>query len=146
MSAADDSRSASGRVDPKSQKSSAGSRDGTAGTQHSRRAGKGTLSLGRQPDVVHSGPTAPPQLQPRARPLQEDKPLNGFDSAEVIAMLKAGVDLKAPLYKPDARAGAPKGSRWAAKPGAMANGKDFWLELQRQTAALLAHQGERRGG
>ncbi|RMZ84882.1 hypothetical protein DV738_g453, partial [Chaetothyriales sp. CBS 135597] len=112
MSAAEDPRSGNRRVDPKSQKSSAGLRDGMAGTQQNRRGGKATLSL-------------------------EEKSLNGFDSAEVLAVLKAGVDLKAPVYKPDARATAPKGgSPWGPKPGAMANGKDFWVELRRQTAAL----------
>ncbi|RMD41197.1 hypothetical protein DV735_g3936, partial [Chaetothyriales sp. CBS 134920] len=156
MSAAEDPRSATRRVDPKAQKPSTGPRDGMAGPQQSRRGGKASLSLGRQPDSVHSRPTAaapsPPPPQPEAQPLQEDKPLNAFDSAEILTVLKAGVDLKAPLYKPDARSAAPKGSPWGTKrefyqlrlPGAMANGKDFWLELRRQTAALLSSDGERR--
>ncbi|RMZ77597.1 hypothetical protein DV737_g4247, partial [Chaetothyriales sp. CBS 132003] len=125
MSAADDSRSASRRVDLKSQKSSAGSRDGTAATPHSRKGGKSTLSLGRQSDAVHTRPTAPPQQpQPQAQPAHEHGHLNGFDSAEVVAVLRAGVDLKAPLYRPDGRTAAPKGSPWGTKPTENAEAAD----------------------
>jgi len=62
-------------------------------------------------------------------------------------MLKQGYEAKAPLYKPETKSqtAAPQ-SPWGVKPGAMANGKDFWLDLRRQVAGLQQTGGVSQGG
>jgi len=99
-------------------------------------------------------------------PHDDHVPMNGFNVAEVDALLKKGYDARAPLYKPDSLKPQPAstGSPWGAKreyntthlkadiitntgqAGAMASGKDFWLELRKQITALQQTGGTSQGG
>jgi len=71
----------------------------------------------------------------------------GFNRGAVEVMLKQGYDSKAPLYKPEAKSQITKAeSPWGVKPGTMANGKDFFLELRKQVTALQQSGGTSQGG
>ncbi|KIW65272.1 hypothetical protein PV04_07545 [Phialophora macrospora] len=138
-----DSRGANSNLHRQSTSASAVSRDGTNANQN-RRGGKGSSNLSKSTDNVHNGPVAPAASLP---PPDDHVPMAGFNAGAVEAMLKHGYEPKITLYKPDAKLQTPNpSSPWGAKPGAMANGKDFWLDLRRQVAALQQTGGVSQGG
>ncbi|EXJ78217.1 hypothetical protein A1O3_09378 [Capronia epimyces CBS 606.96] len=93
-------------------------------------------------DSVHNGPAS--QNTP---PPEQHVATAGFNSDAVEAILQQGYDAKAPLYKPETKTQTAKPeSPWGLKPGAMANGKDFWLDLRKQVAALQQTGGTSQGG
>ncbi|KAH1290329.1 hypothetical protein KXV52_006088 [Aspergillus fumigatus] len=69
-------------------------------------------------------------------PSQEHVPVRGFNSAELKAALRRGPGEPKPFfYRPngkDANSNRASGP-WGAKPNTMANGKDFFLELRKQS-------------
>ncbi|KAJ9615567.1 hypothetical protein H2200_001642 [Cladophialophora chaetospira] len=122
---------------------SAASRDGSNPSQN-KRAGKGTSNLTKSTDNVQNGSTP---TTPSLPPPDDHVSIAGFNAAAVDATLKKGYDAKAPLYKAEAKPQPPVAqSPWGAKPGAMASGKDFWLDLRRQVAALQQTGGVSQGG
>ncbi|ETI26204.1 hypothetical protein G647_02981 [Cladophialophora carrionii CBS 160.54] len=138
-----DSRGANSNLHRQSTSASAVSRDGTNANQN-RRGGKGPSNLSKSTDNVRNGPNAPATSLP---PPDDHIPMAGFNAGAVEAMLKQGYEPKTSLYKPDAKSQAPSpSSPWGAKPGSMANGKDFWLDLRRQVAALQQTGGVSQGG
>ncbi|KAJ9647711.1 hypothetical protein H2204_000341 [Knufia peltigerae] len=135
-----------GGLDPRGanqQRQSGGSRDGTPGASQGRRGGRGGSSVNRSAGSMQNGSVS----HTASTPTDDHNPMNGYNSGAVEATLRQGYDAKALLYKPDAKAPATKPeSPWGAKPGAMAGGKDFWLELRKQIAALQQSGGTSRGG
>ena len=100
------------RRDPKSQsKQTAGARDGTAGSQQNRRGGKTSQNVSKQQESITNGSASTPQRPPQ----EEHVPMKGFNAAEVSAMLKNGVDSKAPVYKPEGKETAAKSGPWGLK-------------------------------
>ncbi|KIW17094.1 hypothetical protein PV08_04285 [Exophiala spinifera] len=144
-------RNRGGRRGPESrgpnqqQRPSGGSRDGTPGATQGRRGGRGGGStLNRSSDGMQNGSSSHTAA---STPSDDHVPMTGYNSGAVEAMLKQGYDARAPLYKPEAKTPATKPeSPWGAKPGAMVGGKDFWLELRKQVAALQQSGGTSRGG
>ncbi|KAF9894936.1 hypothetical protein FE257_004558 [Aspergillus nanangensis] len=65
-------------------------------------------------------------------------PVRGFNAAESKAALRRNPTEPKPLfYKPGGKdANNRQGGPWGSKPNAMANGKDFFLELRKQVTAL----------
>ncbi len=110
------------RRDPKSQSKQTAARDGTAGSQQNRRGGKSSQNVTKQQESITNGPTSTPPPPPQ----EEHVPINGFNAAEVTAMLKRGVDSKIPVYKPEGKETATKGSPWGTK------GEDIPFPLDRQ--------------
>ncbi|KIX01664.1 uncharacterized protein Z518_09390 [Rhinocladiella mackenziei CBS 650.93] len=125
------------------QRQSAGSRDAAFNAPQGRRGGKASSNISKSTDNIQNGPATQTSL-----PLADDHgPMPGFNSDAVEAMLKQGYEAKAPLYKPDAKSqGAKSESPWGMKPGAMASGKDFWLDLRKQVTALQQSGGIGQGG
>jgi len=124
--------------------SAAASRDGSHSVTQNKKVGKQGSNLSKSTDNVQNGPTSPATSVP---PPDDHAPTAGYNSGAVEAMLKQGYDGKATLYKPDAKAQTSNPqSPWGVKPGAMASGKDFWLELRRQVAALQQTGGISQGG
>lgn len=156
-----------GGLDPRGanqQRQSGGSRDGTPGASQGRRGGRGGSSVNRSAGSMQNGSVS----HTASTPTDDHNPMNGYNSGAVEATLRQGYDAKALLYKPDAKAPATKPeSPWGAKrkcncccflhmsmrtdvyrheAGAMAGGKDFWLELRKQIAVLQQSGGTSRGG
>ncbi|KAJ5794535.1 hypothetical protein N7457_001134 [Penicillium paradoxum] len=79
-------------------------------------------------------------------PQEQHVPVRGFNTAEVKNILKKGsAEGKSTLYKPISKDGPKDGSKdgsnqrsaaWGPKAQNMANGRDFFLELRKQIAAL----------
>ncbi|KAL2444530.1 hypothetical protein ABEF95_016998 [Exophiala dermatitidis] len=152
--------------DPKNasqQRQSAGSRDGnstphanTGSSQQSRKgagagAKSGSNNVSRSTDNNgQNGSTAQGQTTTTSLPSSEEQytPTAGFNYDAVDAALKQGYDLRAPLYKPEPNVAQPARPEtpWGLKPGSMANGKDFWLDLRKQVAALQQTGGTSQGG
>ncbi|PTU17809.1 hypothetical protein P175DRAFT_0504564 [Aspergillus ochraceoroseus IBT 24754] len=65
-------------------------------------------------------------------------PVRGFNAAEAKAALKKGPGASKPFfYKLQAKDANHRASGpWGSKANAMANGKDFFLELRKQVTAL----------
>ncbi|OAL25207.1 hypothetical protein AYO22_05084 [Fonsecaea multimorphosa] len=100
--------------------------------------------MSRSSDNIQNGPTTTPTTLP---PPDDHVPIAGFNADVVEATLKRGYEVKAPLYKLDTKSqAATPASPWGAKPGAMASGKDFWLDLRRQVGALQQTGGISQGG
>lgn len=136
--------------------STASSRDATPGATQSRRGGKSTQGLNRSTDTA----------SPASLPGQDEHvPHVGFNAAAVDAVLKQGFDAKAPLFKPESKPQPTKSeSPWGLKgksllsvcssrqfidndlAGAMASGRDFWLDLRKQVFALQQSGGTSQGG
>ncbi|KAL2444554.1 hypothetical protein ABEF95_017051 [Exophiala dermatitidis] len=140
------------------QRQSAGSRDGTPHANSSQQSRKGAgaksgsnASLSRSTDNNgQNGSAAAGQPTGNIVPSSEEQytPTAGFNYDAVDAALKQGYDLRAPLYKPEpnvAQTTKPE-TPWGLKPGSMANGKDFWLDLRKQVAALQQSGGTSQGG
>jgi hypothetical protein len=92
------------------QRQPAASRDGTPGSQQNRRAVKSNQGVGKQQEIQQNAPAATPQLIQ-----QEHVPMNGFNAADVIAMMKSGVDAKVAVYKPEGKDATTKSSPWGTK-------------------------------
>ncbi|KAJ5562370.1 hypothetical protein N7535_003177 [Penicillium sp. DV-2018c] len=71
-------------------------------------------------------------------PQEPHVPVRGFNAAEVKNTLKKGPEAaKSVPYKPQPKDGPqPRSTAWGPKAQNMANGKDFFLELRKQVAAL----------
>ncbi|KAJ5482509.1 hypothetical protein N7475_001321 [Penicillium sp. IBT 31633x] len=71
-------------------------------------------------------------------PQEQHVPVRGFNAAEVKNILKKGPgELKSTPYKPHSKDGPnQRSTAWGPKAQNMANGKDFFLELRKQIAAL----------
>lgn len=142
--------------------STASSRDGTPGAPQSRRGGKLPHSLSRPTDTAaQNGPASPASL-----PGQDEHVFHvSFNLAAVDAVLKQGFDGKAPVFKPESKpqptkSESPWGPKGESSPlsfstgllidndvaGAMASGKDFWLDLRKQVFALQQSGGTSQGG
>ncbi|ETN43523.1 uncharacterized protein HMPREF1541_02682 [Cyphellophora europaea CBS 101466] len=134
-----------------SQRNATASRDGTPGSQQNRRGGgfkqqNHNVNRSQQQPQQHQEPSA---ANGPAAPTDQHVPLNGFNAAAVEKFLVQGVDAKTQVYKPTAGGEAAKGGNpWGAKPGSMANNKDFWLELRKQVTTLQQQQatGGPQGG
>ncbi|KAK4938615.1 hypothetical protein LTR10_020966 [Elasticomyces elasticus] len=125
------------------QRQPGGLRDGTPNSNQSKRGGKSSSNVNRSADNTSNGPSS----QTSVPPPDDHVPIAGFNAEAVEAMLKQGYATKAPLYKQDSKPQTAKSDGpWGAKPGAMANGKDFWLDLRKQVAALQQSGGTSRGG
>ncbi|KAJ5715933.1 uncharacterized protein N7483_013114 [Penicillium malachiteum] len=65
--------------------------------------------------------------------------VRGFNTAEAKSILKRGPNETKPIfYKPTGKDASSQrsGGPWGAKSNTMANGKDFFVELRKQVAAL----------
>ncbi|EXJ88433.1 hypothetical protein A1O1_05363 [Capronia coronata CBS 617.96] len=124
------------------QRQSTGPRAGTPNASQARRGAKAGSNMNRSIDSVHNGSAR--QATP---PPEQHVAMAGFNSDAVEAVLRQGLDTKAPVYKPETTPQTTKPeSPWGLKPGAMANGKDFWLDLRKQVAALQQTGGTSQGG
>ncbi|KAJ5100249.1 hypothetical protein N7456_006301 [Penicillium angulare] len=66
---------------------------------------------------------------------EQHVPVRGFNAAEAKNVLRR--ETKPTLYKPTGKdANQRSGGPWGAKSNTMANGKDFFIELRKQVAAL----------
>ncbi|KAK7900718.1 hypothetical protein LTR67_003002 [Exophiala xenobiotica] len=142
------SRNRGGRKGPEprganQQRQSGGSRDVTLGPSQSRKGGKAGSSMNRNTDAAQNGSSTLTMIPPN-----DHVPMAGYNSDAVEAMLKQGYEARAPLYRPEVKSqGTTKAeSPWGTKPGAMASGKDFWIDLRKQVAALQQSGGTSRGG
>ena len=89
------------------QKPPARSRDGTPGSQQSRKGAKTNQNVSKQQETIRNGPAPPtPVSQP------EHVPMHGFNAAEIKDFLKKGVDPKAHQYKSDKTHGARPANPW----------------------------------
>ncbi|OAP63701.1 hypothetical protein AYL99_02928 [Fonsecaea erecta] len=155
-----DPRGANSHQQRQSTSASAASRDGSSNTYQSRRGGKAGSNLSRSSDNIQNGPTTTPTTP---APSDDHVPIAGFNADVVEAMLKQGYEAKAPLHKLDNKPQATNPqSPWGVKceyspahqtisinsveAGAMASGKDFWLDLRRQVFALQQTGGISQGG
>jgi len=117
-----------------------GPRDRMVGSQGGPRGGHGSNLSNFWGGTREQTPTGPP--------LEQHKPVRGFNTVESKGALKRGPnDPKPALYKPigkevnNNRTSGP----WASKPNTMANGKDFFIELRKQVS-LLQQGGTVPGG
>merc|ERR1711939_880391 len=146
MNNADENRGGRKGPDPRGanqQRQSGGSRDGTPGPSQSRRGGKAGSSMHRNTDAAQNGSSSQSMISPP----NDHVRTTGYNSDAVEALLKQGYEARAPLYRPEVKSQGTKAeSPWGVKPGAMASGKDFWIDLRKQVAALQQSGGTSRGG
>merc|ERR1711939_1263270 len=126
MNNADENRGGRKGPEPRGanqQRQSGGSRDGTPGPSQSRRGGKAGSSMNRNTDATQNGSSCQTMISPP----NDHVPMTGYSS-----------EVKSQSTKTE--------SPWGVKPGAMASGKDFWIDLRKQVAALQQSGGTSRGG
>lgn len=91
----------------KAQQKPPASRDGTPGSQQSKKGAKTNQNLSKQQETVRNGPAPSTPVSQT-----EHVPLHGFNAAEIKDFLKKGVDPKAHQYKSDKTHGARLANPW----------------------------------
>lgn len=153
------------------QRQNTGPRDGNTTPQQSRRGGVGRgLPQAKHPENSPNGPPVTNRTESK-RPdtaagvaQEEHIPVNDFNAQELRAGLKKASEVKPAVYKAVEKAAPPvrSGSPWASKrmygyskhlmhrltrPANMtAGGRDFFVELRKQVAALQQGGGTTLGG